>query len=200
MQSPDLLQRFIFIIPLVLLPALLIFVRFPWRMALFVWITGTLIQVAALFIASLPPQELPRVILTFYPFALFPLGLWSVILGLAGWALAIRLRWPLALDKPRRLCLPAICGGVVGLAFAFLCAHLLQMIGSAPAPRGPTVTQLWVRWELGGFCAGAADGAIIAFFLPRDHEPLFRWAGPNQTGRSTDRPTTSQGGSAERAK
>src|SRR5882757_5679165 len=70
MQSPDLLQRFIFIIPLVLLPALLILVRFPWRMALFVWITGTLIQVAALFIASLPSKELPRVIVTFYPFAL----------------------------------------------------------------------------------------------------------------------------------
>ncbi len=44
MESPEHLQRFIFIIPLVLLPALLMLIRIPWRMALFVWLTGTLIQ------------------------------------------------------------------------------------------------------------------------------------------------------------
>src|SRR5258707_8992974 len=115
MESPDVWQRFIFIVPLVLLPALIL-VRFPWRMALLVWRTGSLNQVIALFIPGLPPRELPRVILAFYPFALFPLGLWSVIFGIGGWALAIRLRWHLALSRPKQLCLGAICGGVVGPA------------------------------------------------------------------------------------
>jgi hypothetical protein len=196
MESPDHLQKFLFIIPLALLPALLILVRFPWRMALFVWLAGTFIQLASFFIPSLPPRALPRVIFMFYPFALFPLGLWSVILGLGAWALAIRLHWPLGLTWPRQLCLGVICGGVVGLAFAFLSADLLQLIGSVPSAGGPSVTQLWFSWELGGFCAGAADGAIIASFLRREYKPLLRWSRPKPAARSSDQ-ATPQGGFAE---
>jgi hypothetical protein len=182
MESPDHLQQFAFIVPLVLLPVLVILLRFPWRMALLVWFTGTLIQETALLIPSVPLRQLPRVVLAFYPFALFPLGLWSVILGLGAWALAIGLRSSLGLRRPGQLWLGAICGGVVGLAFALLCAYLLQMIGSVPSAGGPTAMQLWVSWELGGFCAGAADGVIIASFLPHDHKPLFRWAQASPQG------------------
>src|SRR5271163_30774 len=159
---------------LLLLPVLLIVAKPPLRVVVLLLLTGPLIQETALAVSALALHSgdwpfLPITILQLYPFYLFPWGLWSVILALALGMLAIRLGWPFGLSVRRRFLTAVIVGGVTGIAFVSACISLLpvdeqiSLLGSATA---------WICWEVGGFCAGAANAAIIAFLLePKSFEP-----------------------------
>jgi hypothetical protein len=165
MLSADPLQRFIFIAPLPLMLVLVLTVKFPWRMAVYVWLAGTFAQDAlsfALYPGHLAAKDLPAIILSFYPFALFPFGLWSAILGVLGWWLAAKLTRGLTVERRPRLIAGAMLGSAAGAAFAFTCGYAFKMIEGGYQPA------IWLSWEIAGFVAGAIDGAIIASFLPRE--------------------------------
>jgi hypothetical protein len=177
MVSPDPIQRFLFIAPLILVPLILILIRFPWRMILLVWLAGTFIQelLFGLYVGARPLATLLLMILYLYPFALFPLGLWSAILGIVCWVVAVRMRWPLHLQRSRQLLLGLVCGALIGATFSFAVAELTYLVGPTSSRPG-----IWLVWEIGGAVAGGVDGAIIASFLPQDRETLFRWVRPTQ--------------------
>jgi hypothetical protein len=172
MLSPDLLQRFIFVAPLPLIAVLALTTKFPWRMAVYILLAGTFAQDAlsfALCPGHFAVKELPVIILSFYPFALYPLGIWSAILGVLGWWLIARLKRPLMLGPGSRVIAGALVGAPVGAAFAFTCAYLLEMNGPIIAAPGTLhEPSRWLCWEIAGLVAGAIDGAIIAAFLPRE--------------------------------
>src|SRR5262245_38033060 len=110
MEFSELIGRFLFIAPVVAVPALLAILRFTWRMSIFLLLAGTFVQVTCGFgieLRSVGVQNLPWIILFFYSFALYPFGLWSAIVGVIGWALAVRMRWPLGLPKRRQYLLGA---------------------------------------------------------------------------------------------
>jgi hypothetical protein len=168
MQSPEIVQRLVFIGPLVAVVLLLILVRFPWRMALYVWLAGTFVQESLTFSlarGSLALAELPRFLLYFYPFALFPLGLWSAVVSVLAWLAAVRWQRLLALEGAQKIGVCSVAGALAGLVFSFICAFLLNLFRNQ-IPGGANLNQLWFSWELGGLVAGAIDGAIVAVFLP----------------------------------
>jgi hypothetical protein len=162
MESPEPIQRFLFLAPFLLVPLILVLVKFPWRMIVPVWLAGTLIQemIFALYPRANPLSQRLLAALYLYPFALFPLGLWSAILGIACWAIAVRMGWPLELQKSRQLLLGLCWGALIGVIFSFAIGQVEEL--------GPISGQicLWLLWEAGGAIAGAADGVIIAAFLP----------------------------------
>jgi len=147
MESPEPIQRFLFLAPFLLVPLILVVVKFPWR-------------IFALYPRGNPLSERLLAALYLYPFALFPLGLWSAILGIACWAIAVRMGWLLELQKSRQLLLGLCWGALIGAIFSFAIGQVEEL--------GPISGQigLWLLWEAGGAIAGAADGVIIAAFLP----------------------------------
>lgn len=175
MESPDPIQRFLFIAPLILVPLILILIRLPWRMILSVWLAGTFIQelLFGLYVGARPLATLLLMILYLYPFALFPIGLWSAILGIACWAIVVKMGWLLRVQRSRRLLLGVLWGALVGVIFSFAVAELTGLEPFSIYPGR------WFVWELGGAIAGAVDGVIIAAFLPSEDSPkakFWRWA------------------------
>jgi hypothetical protein len=147
MESPEPIQRFLFLAPFLLVPLILVVVKFPWR-------------IFALYPRGNPLSERLLAALYLYPFALFPLGLWSAILGIACWAIAVRMGWLLELQKSRQLLLGLCWGALIGAIFSFAIGQV-EELGTISGQIG-----LWLLWEAGGAIAGAADGVIIAAFLP----------------------------------
>jgi len=175
MIYPDPIQRFLLIAPLIVVPLILIVSKIPWRMILSVWLAGTFIQelLFVLYVGARPLATLLLMILYLYPFALFPIGLWSAILGIVCWAIVVKMRWLLRVQRSRQLLLGLLWGALIGVIFSFAVAELTGMepISSSPGR--------WFAWELGGAIAGAVDGVIIGAFLPSEDSPqakIWRWA------------------------
>src|SRR5579875_1337778 len=143
MESPNPILRLLFIAPLILVPLALILIRLPWRMFLSVWLAGTFIQelVFGLYPWGAPLPGRLIMVLYAYPFALFPLGLWSAILGVACWAVAVGMRWPLRLQRSRQLVLGLLWGGLIGIVFSFVVGVL-----TALGPISPHLGK-WLVWE-----------------------------------------------------
>jgi hypothetical protein len=175
MESPELIQRILFIAPIVLLPLIWILVRFPWRMFLPVWLAGTFVQelLFGLILSGDPLSLRLKMVVYFFPFALFPLGLWSAILAIVGWSIAVELRWPMNLRRRRLMLLGVLIGAMIGIVFSLAVG---QVDGLRPVSNSAVT---WLVWEAAGAIAGAVDGAIVAAFLPNQDSPqarLWRWA------------------------
>src|SRR5277367_7121519 len=114
MESPEPIQRFLFLAPFLLVPLILVLVKFPWRMIVPILLAGTLIQemIFALYPRANPLSERLLAALYLYPFALFPLGLWSAIVGIACWAIAVRMGWPYRAAKVATIALGTLLGSV----------------------------------------------------------------------------------------
>jgi hypothetical protein len=175
MESLEPVPRVLFIAPLILMPLLLILLKPPWRMILPVWLAGTFIQelVFGLYPWGAPLPARLMMVLYLYPFALFPLGIWSMILGILCWAIAVKMRWPLQLERSRQLLLGLLCGALIGAIFSFTVGQL-EGLGPISGYAGR-----WLVWEGGGAISGAVDGVIVAASLRREdlpHARIWRWA------------------------